>query len=45
MSGHMPYQLEKGPYFSVSEAVLEDIDLRIASSARKAGSSTRTPTR
>ena len=23
MGTHMPYQLEKGPYFSVTEAVLE----------------------
>ena len=30
MGGGMPYQLEKGPYFSITEAVLEDVDDRIA---------------
>ena len=29
MGGHMPYQLEKGPYFSVTESVFDDLDLRI----------------
>ena len=29
MGSHMPYQLEKGPYFSVTESLLDDIDLRI----------------
>ena len=29
MGTHMPYQLEKGPYFSVTESVFDNIDLRI----------------
>ena len=29
MGGGMPYQLEKGPYFSIAEAVLSDIELRM----------------
>jgi hypothetical protein len=29
MPGAMPYQLEKGPYFSVTESVLDDIQRRI----------------
>ena len=29
MGSHMPYQLEKGPYFSVTESVLDDLDRRI----------------
>jgi hypothetical protein len=29
MGGYMPYQLEKGPYFSVTESVLDEFDLRI----------------
>jgi len=28
MPGSMPYQLEKGPYFSVTESVLDDIERR-----------------
>ena len=29
MGSHMPYQLEKGPYFSVTESLFDDLDLRI----------------
>jgi hypothetical protein len=29
MGSHMPYQLEKGPYFSVTESLLEDLEARI----------------
>ena len=29
MGSHMPYQLEKGPYFSVTESLLDDLELRI----------------
>jgi hypothetical protein len=29
MGGYMPYQLEKGPYFSVTESVFDDLDGRI----------------
>jgi hypothetical protein len=29
MGGYMPYQLEKGPYYSVTESVLGDLGLRI----------------
>jgi hypothetical protein len=30
MGGGMPYMLEKGPYFSITESVLEDVTERIA---------------
>jgi len=34
MAGGMPYQLEKGPYFSVTESVLEDQAMRVDLLAR-----------
>ena len=36
MGGHMPYQLEKGPYFSVTESVFDDLELRITGIDRTA---------
>jgi hypothetical protein len=34
MGGSMPYQLEKGPYFAVTESVLEDQEMRVDVLAR-----------